>query len=396
MCYFGFSIPISSSICINHLLLLSHYGFKNREASPFFSFLSRPLFFSYCTPSATHGHQAIYSLFSFSFHHVYSLLDSSIKFSKAFFPVLKSPIIHGFSSFFFNFLDFDFLTPCSMASVLRLRKLYFVNPVKSSSMGLQSIEAHKSEDKRNVIVAYVKKLMQKKQDKDDKQKRNKNTNRGQSREWKCLDNCCWIIGYICTFWWLMFFLYHYLPLSVPGFPAIDSPGAVLKREGISGRHPVVLVPGIVTGGLELWDGKPCAEGLFRKRLWGGSFTETLKRLGSSRPLLHFWSFELILAVPIWKLELNFPDHYAGWSIFLWTMKQDLTHQAFESGQSKALWPLIILPKATSFGLFSLKIWLKLVMTERTYTWLHMIGGSRSKIQRYVTRNILFFYLQSNI
>lgn len=174
-----------------------------------------------------------------------------------------------------------------MASVLRLRKLYFVNPVKSSSMGLQSIEAHKSDNKRNVIVAYVKNLMQKKQDKDDKKKRNKNINRGQSREWKCLDNCCWIIGYICTFWWLMFFLYHYLPLSLPGFPVIDSPGAVLKREGISGRHPVVLVPGIVTGGLELWDGKPCAEGLFRKRLWGGSFTETLKRLGSSRPILHF-------------------------------------------------------------------------------------------------------------
>jgi phospholipid:diacylglycerol acyltransferase len=37
------------------------------------------------------------------------------------------------------------------------------------------------------------------------------------------------------------------------------------------------VPGIVTGGLELWEGKPCAEGLFRKRLWGGSFTEVLKR-----------------------------------------------------------------------------------------------------------------------
>lgn len=283
-----------------------------------------------------------------------------------------------------------------MASVLRLRKLYFVNPVKSSSMGLQSIEAHKSDNKRNVIVAYVKNLMQKKQDKDDKKKRNKNINRGQSREWKCLDNCCWIIGYICTFWWLMFFLYHYLPLSLPGFPVIDSPGAVLKREGISGRHPVVLVPGIVTGGLELWDGKPCAEGLFRKRLWGGSFTETLKRLGSSRPILHFWSFVLILAVPIWKFELNFPDHYAGWSIFLWTMKQGLTHQAFESGQSKALWPRITSPKATSFGLFSLKIWLKLVMTERTYTWLHMIGGSPSKIQRYVTQNILFFNLQSNI
>ncbi|KAG6570836.1 putative phospholipid:diacylglycerol acyltransferase 2, partial [Cucurbita argyrosperma subsp. sororia] len=165
-----------------------------------------------------------------------------------------------------------------MASVLRLRKLYYVNPVKNSSMGIRTIDdAHKSEDKPNVVVAYVKKMLQKKQDKDRKKKRSKNINKGQSREWKCLDNCCWIIGYMCTFWWLMFFVYHYLPLTLPGFPAIDSPGAVLKRDGVSGLHPVVLVPGIVTGGLELWDGKPCAKGLFRKRLWGGSFTETLKR-----------------------------------------------------------------------------------------------------------------------
>lgn len=170
-----------------------------------------------------------------------------------------------------------------MASVLRLRKLYYVNPVKNSSMGIQSIDdAHKSEDKPNVVVAYVKKMLQKKQDNDRKKKRNKNINKGQSREWKCLDNCCWIIGYMCTFWWLMFFVYHYLPLTLPGFPAIDSPGTVLKRDGVSGLHPVVLVPGIVTGGLELWDGKPCAKGLFRKRLWGGSFTETLKRLANSR------------------------------------------------------------------------------------------------------------------
>ena len=51
----------------------------------------------------------------------------------------------------------------------------------------------------------------------------------------------------------------------------------LKIEGVTALHPVVLVPGIVTGGLELWEGKPCAEGLFRKRLWGGRFAEILKR-----------------------------------------------------------------------------------------------------------------------
>lgn len=171
-----------------------------------------------------------------------------------------------------------------MSSVLRLRKLYYVDSVKNSSMGVvQPSEAQESEDKHNVIVNYVKKLLEKK-------KRNKNINKGQGREWKCIDNCCWVIGYMCTFCWLLFFLYHYLPLTLTVFPGIDSPGSVLKREGVLGVHPVVLVPGIVTGGLELWDGKPCAEGLFRKRLWGGSFAETLKRLANYISTIHFRSF----------------------------------------------------------------------------------------------------------
>ncbi|KAJ6985987.1 hypothetical protein NC653_023802 [Populus alba x Populus x berolinensis] len=66
-------------------------------------------------------------------------------------------------------------------------------------------------------------------------------------------------------------------ITLPGFHVPESPGIRLKHEGLTALHPVVLVPGIVTGGLELWEGKPCAEGLFRKRLWGGSFTEVFKR-----------------------------------------------------------------------------------------------------------------------
>ncbi|XP_010541303.1 PREDICTED: putative phospholipid:diacylglycerol acyltransferase 2 isoform X1 [Tarenaya hassleriana] len=57
----------------------------------------------------------------------------------------------------------------------------------------------------------------------------------------------------------------------------ESPGTRLRRDGVTAVHPVVLVPGIVTGGLELWEGRPCSEGLFRKRLWGGWFTEILRR-----------------------------------------------------------------------------------------------------------------------
>ncbi|CAA0815009.1 Putative phospholipid\\x3adiacylglycerol acyltransferase 2 [Striga hermonthica] len=78
-----------------------------------------------------------------------------------------------------------------------------------------------------------------------------------------------MIGYLCTIWWLLLFLYHCLPVNLPGLQGPEPPGARLSRQGLTAHHPVVLVPGIVTGGLELWEGRDCAEGLFRQRLWGG-------------------------------------------------------------------------------------------------------------------------------
>uniref|UniRef100_A0A7C9EIQ3 phospholipid:diacylglycerol acyltransferase n=1 Tax=Opuntia streptacantha TaxID=393608 RepID=A0A7C9EIQ3_OPUST len=107
---------------------------------------------------------------------------------------------------------------------------------------------------------------------------------GRSKEWSCIDNCCWFIGLICSIWWFLLFLYNAMPSSIPQYvteaiagPMPDPPGEKLRKEGFTAQHPVVFVPGIVTGGLELWEGKPCAEGLFRKRLWGGTFGEVYKR-----------------------------------------------------------------------------------------------------------------------
>jgi phospholipid:diacylglycerol acyltransferase len=98
------------------------------------------------------------------------------------------------------------------------------------------------------------------------------------KEWKnCIDYWFWLIGYVCTIWWLFSFLYQFLPATLIGFEAIESPGLRLKGEGVKALHPVVLVPGIVTAGLELWEGRPCADGLFRKRLWGATFPQMLKR-----------------------------------------------------------------------------------------------------------------------
>ncbi|KAJ0091503.1 hypothetical protein Patl1_13543 [Pistacia atlantica] len=104
------------------------------------------------------------------------------------------------------------------------------------------------------------------------------------RKWSCLDSCCWFIGCVCLTWWLLLFLYNAMPASLPQYvteaitgPLPDPPGLKLWKEGLKAKHPIVFVPGIVTGGLELWEGHQCADGLFRKRLWGGTFGELYKR-----------------------------------------------------------------------------------------------------------------------
>lgn len=41
------------------------------------------------------------------------------------------------------------------------------------------------------------------------------------------------------------------------------PGRELAKKGWKPKHPIVIVPGFVTSGLELWAGKPCAARYFR-------------------------------------------------------------------------------------------------------------------------------------
>ncbi|GAV72967.1 LACT domain-containing protein [Cephalotus follicularis] len=113
---------------------------------------------------------------------------------------------------------------------------------------------------------------------------NNNINNRHIKKWSCIDSCCWLIGFICSSWWFLLFLYNAMPASFPQYvteaitgPLPDPPGVKLSKEGLKVKHPVVFVPGIVTGGLELWEGHQCADGLFRKRLWGGTFGELYKR-----------------------------------------------------------------------------------------------------------------------
>ncbi|XP_058108548.1 phospholipid:diacylglycerol acyltransferase 1 isoform X2 [Magnolia sinica] len=123
------------------------------------------------------------------------------------------------------------------------------------------------------------------EDDDDKEKKRRRPDEEKKKaKWSCVDTCCWFIGLICSTWWLLLFIYNAMPASFPQYvteaitgPMPDPPGVKLHKEGLSAKHPVVFVPGIVTGGLELWEGHQCADGLFRKRLWGGSFGEIYKR-----------------------------------------------------------------------------------------------------------------------
>jgi len=123
-------------------------------------------------------------------------------------------------------------------------------------------------------------------DKDEEKEtlKRRETEKEKQKKWSCIDSCCWFVGCICCSWWFLLFLYNAMPASFPQYvteaitgPLPDPPGVKLRKEGLTAKHPVVFVPGIVTGGLELWEGHQCAEGLFRKRLWGGTFGELYKR-----------------------------------------------------------------------------------------------------------------------
>ncbi|KAL8501266.1 hypothetical protein ACS0TY_020715 [Phlomoides rotata] len=153
-----------------------------------------------------------------------------------------------------------------MASILRFRKLCFLEPTNSSSASHDDNKT-KAEKKQPVDSPQT------------DESANSGTKKQQKvvREWRCIDTCCWTIGCLCTTWWLLLFLYNSLPANLAGLQAPETPGVRLKRHGLTAHHPVVLVPGIITGGLELWEGRPCSEGLFRKRLWGGTFGEMFRR-----------------------------------------------------------------------------------------------------------------------
>ncbi|KAL7554962.1 hypothetical protein ACHAWF_018526 [Thalassiosira exigua] len=47
-------------------------------------------------------------------------------------------------------------------------------------------------------------------------------------------------------------------------------GYQLRQQNARAKHPVVMIPGFVTSGLELWEGAPCAKKHFRQRLWGSA------------------------------------------------------------------------------------------------------------------------------
>lgn len=47
------------------------------------------------------------------------------------------------------------------------------------------------------------------------------------------------------------------------------PGYQLAQQGATANYPVVLIPGFVTSGLEVWTSRECAKKYFRSRIWTG-------------------------------------------------------------------------------------------------------------------------------
>ena len=63
---------------------------------------------------------------------------------------------------------------------------------------------------------------------------------------------------------------RYINASIPttNTDPVNRPGYVLAEQGAKAKHPVVLVPGFITSGLELWAGEECAKKHYRQKMWG--------------------------------------------------------------------------------------------------------------------------------
>jgi phospholipid:diacylglycerol acyltransferase len=64
---------------------------------------------------------------------------------------------------------------------------------------------------------------------------------------------------------------RYINASIPAGLDLNNkprPGYILAQKGARAKNPVVLIPGFITSGLELWAGEECAKRHFRQKLWG--------------------------------------------------------------------------------------------------------------------------------
>ena len=59
---------------------------------------------------------------------------------------------------------------------------------------------------------------------------------------------------------------RHAPASLDGDGATVD--AVSETKGARAKYPIVLIPGFITTGLELWEGHECFRQHFRQRLWG--------------------------------------------------------------------------------------------------------------------------------
>ncbi|MED6206024.1 hypothetical protein PIB30_023091 [Stylosanthes scabra] len=142
-------------------------------------------------------------------------------------------------------------------------------------------------------------------------------------KWRHIDQCFWVVGYVYTIWWLLCFVAALAGFQGQVSPPPPPPGVRLRREGVTALHPVVLLPGILSGGLELWEGRPCAQPLFRKPLWPPTLSQFLQR-----PLCYLEHLSLhnetgmdppgirVRAVPGLVAADNFAHAYSFWSLLI--------------------------------------------------------------------------------
>jgi hypothetical protein len=141
---------------------------------------------------------------------------------------------------------------------------------------------------------------------------NKNEHKRKSTKWSCLCNhlFCKLFLLFCGIYFIMYMRPDYSIYLRNSF------GAILKKYNLTAQEfqlrpgqrlahsrqpsmPIIIIPGIISTGLELWQGLDCAKDKFRHRFW--TSMQMVDNIGRDHQC---WLKHISLNLSTWYVKIN--------------------------------------------------------------------------------------------